>query len=246
MAVNNYLDNSELAERIFIANGNVFKTSFVHKFGAVNAMSQNNYGTIWDVDDTLYPWTSLDAGPLVLDVVPANTADIEKSVTIEGLNENWEFVREVVTTDSSITPRGTSVNQFRRIFRAYVTDTVFADDVDIERAGTVVARIRVSKAQTLMAVYTIPANYTGFLTQGTTSIQAGGDATVDMFVRYGGEVDFRIGHSVEITGTGGPYVYPFTIPLKLPEKTDIDIRAQVRSNNARVTAAFDLVLVRNR
>ena len=132
MAVNNYLDNSELAERIFIANGNVFKTSFVHKFGAVNAMSQNNYGTIWDVDDTLYPWTSLDAGPLVLDVVPANTADIEKSVTIEGLNENWEFVREVVTTDSSITPRGTSVNQFRRILDAIFKSKNITPNIMIE------------------------------------------------------------------------------------------------------------------
>jgi len=31
----------------------------------------------------------------------------------------------------------------------------------------------------------------------------------------------------------------------MPEKTDIDVRATVRSNNARVTAAFDLILIDN-
>ncbi len=60
MAVNNYLDNSELAERIFIANGQVFNTSFNHKFGAVPSMSQNTTGTIWDKNDTLYPWSAFD------------------------------------------------------------------------------------------------------------------------------------------------------------------------------------------
>ena len=38
-----------------ISRGLVKGTSYVHKFGAVDAMSQNVSGTIWDVDDALYP-----------------------------------------------------------------------------------------------------------------------------------------------------------------------------------------------
>jgi hypothetical protein len=35
------------------------------------------------------------------------------------------------------------------------------------------------------------------------------------------------------------------VPGKLLEKTDIDVRAAVRTNNSRVTAAFDIILIKN-
>jgi hypothetical protein len=37
--------------------------------------------------------------------------------------------------------------------------------------------------------------------------------------------------------------YKFTCPIMLPSKTDIDVRVKVRSNNPRVTAAFDVILI---
>ena len=47
--------------------------SHVHKFGAVPAMSQNNTGTIWDVNDTAYPWSSFaSAGTLSVPAVNAS------------------------------------------------------------------------------------------------------------------------------------------------------------------------------
>jgi len=65
-----------------------------------------------------------------------------------------------------------------------------------------------------------------------------------MFVRYFGQTSFRVGHSFEVSGTGGQYLYDFSIPIEIPEKSDIDVRATVRSNNARLTSAFDIVLIR--
>lgn len=96
-----------------------------------------------------------------------------------------------------------------------------------------------------MAVYTIPAGYTGYLTKGVCSIQSGGDATGNMYVRYFGQSSFRVGHSFEVVGAGGQYVYDFSVPIAIPEKSDIDVRAFVRSNNSRVTAAFDVILIKN-
>lgn len=32
-------------------------------------------------------------------------------------------------------------------------------------------------------------------------------------------------------------------PIELPAKTDIDVRATVRTNNSRVSAVFDIVLL---
>ena len=44
---------------------------------------------------------------------------------------------------------------------------------------------------------------------------------------------------------GGQYDYTFQTLIPVPEKTDIDIRATMRSNNKRITAAFDVLLVDN-
>ena len=238
-----FLDNSDLAERINIARGQVLNTSHIHKFGAVPAMSNGTTGTIWDVNDTVYPWATW-ATPGVLTIPAVNADDNGDRVIVYGLDQYYATIEEEFTLSSSGTVTGTKT--FSRVYRAYYfDDTTNAGNIDIQKGGTTVARITAGKAQTLMAVYTVPAGHTGYLTQGTTSIQYGGDATIDMFVRYYGQSSFRIGHTGEVAGTGMPYRYDFSVPIAIPEKSDIDIRTSVRSNNARVTAAFDLILIRD-
>jgi hypothetical protein len=58
-----------------------------------------------------------------------------------------------------------------------------------------------------------------------------------------GSNHFRAGHTFEVSS--GQYLYKFDVPFVVPEKTDLDVRAAVRSNNARVTSAYDLILVSN-
>ena len=96
-----------------------------------------------------------------------------------------------------------------------------------------------------MSIYTIPDHHTGYLYKGTCSAQAGADATGDMFVRYFGQNSFRVGHSFEVSGTGGQYTYDFSFPIPIPAKSDIDVRVITRTNNGRFTAAFDLLLIDN-
>lgn len=238
-----FLDNSDLAERINIARGQVLNTTYIHKFGAVPSMSNGTSGTIWDVNDTVYPWATW-ATPGVLTIPAVNAADNGHRVVVQGLDENFDITEEEFTLSSSTTVTGTKT--FSRVSRAYYyDDTTNAGDIDIQRGGVTVARISAGKAQTLMAVYTVPAGYTAYLIQGITSIQYGGDATIDMFVRYYPRSSFRISLSGEVAGTGGPYHYEFSVPVIIPEKSDIDVRTSVRSNNARVTAAFDLILIRS-
>ena len=228
-----------------IARGLVKGASSIHKFGGVPAMSTGTTGTIWDKDDTLYPWSAFDTpGILTIATFAANgtssTADTGKQVTIFGLDENYNEVSETITISGA---SGTGTKTFARVYRAFLTDTVSnVTQIRISRGATEVLRIQIDLAQTLMAIYTVPAGYNGYLCQGVASIEYGGDATINMFVRYPGG-PFRIGHSGEVAGTGMPYSYNFTVPIKLPPKTDIDVRAAVRSNNSRVTAAFDIILI---
>ena len=218
--------------------------SHVHKFGAVPAMSQNQTGTIWDVNDTNYPWASF-ASAGTLSVPAVNASDNGKTIRILGLNASYDEIQEDVTVSSSEATATT--NSFIRVFRAFVTNGSATNvaNINVQKGGTTVLRITAGKGQTLMAIYTIPAGYSAYILKGTATCQDGADATGDMFVRYFGESAFRVGHSFEVSGDGGQYMYDFGIPLRIPEKSDIDIRASVRSNNARLTAAFDMLLERD-
>lgn len=224
-----------------IARGHIKDASHVHKFGAVPAMSQNQTGTVWDVNDTLYPWSAFNT-PGVLTVPAVDAEDNGKTITVLGLDENYDSQSENFTASSTGTVTGTKI--FKRVYRAFVTNggTINAQNINVQRGGTTVLRITAGKGQTLMAIYTVPRGFTGYIIKGTMSCQQGADATGDMFVRYDGQTTFRVGHSFEVSGAGGQYMYDFGVPIQIPAMSDIDIRAAVRSNNARITAAFDVIL----
>lgn len=221
-----------------IARGLVKGTTHIHKFGAVPAMSTNTTGSVWDINDTVYPWSAFNTAS-VLSVV-ATVAENGHEVTIVGLDSNYNSLTETVTISAGV---ATTTNSFLRAFRAF-SDTPASNNIDIKVGSTIVARILAGNAQTLMAVYTIPAGHTGYIWKGTMTAQASADATGNMFIRYFGQTSFRIGHSFEVSGVGGPYTYDFPIPLAIPEKTDIDVRATTRSNNGRYTAVFDLCIIK--
>lgn len=226
-----------------LARGHIANHYFNHKFGAVPAMSLGATGTIWDVNDTVYPWSTwATAGTVSVSAV--NASDNGKQIVIQGLDADYNYQEEAITLSSS--GAVASTKSFIRLNRGFIYDgSTNVADVTVTKDATTVLKIIAGKGQTLMAVYTIPADKTGYLMQGTCSIQKGGDATGDMFVRYFGQSSFRVGHSFEVEGAGGQYKYKFTVPIRIPEKSDIDVRANVRSNNARLTAAFDLILIDN-
>jgi zona occludens toxin (predicted ATPase) len=223
-----------------ISRGQIPNHSLQHKFGAVPAMSINNTGTVWDINDTLYPWSSFaSAGTLTVD--RANAGDANKVITIVGLDADYKEISENVTLSAATGNATTS--SFIRVYRAFMHNgsATNVGNIDTKKGGVTVARITAGKGQTLMGIYTVPAGYSAYLFHGTMSVQANADATGDFFIRFGGETAFRIGHSFEVTGQ---YFYNFAVPFKIPEKSDVDVRASVRSNNARVTAAFDMILIK--
>lgn len=228
---------------LLVSRGLVTKTSFFHKFGAVPSMSTNTTGTVWDKNDTVYPWSTWDTAG-VINIDAASASDVGKQITVVGLDGNYLETTETITLASQTNNTG-SVS-FKRVFRAYVVDgNTNVGAITIQRNSTDVAIISAGLGQTLMAIYTVPAGKTGYLYKGTCSAQAGADATGNMHVRYFGQSSFRVGHSFEVNGAGGQYVYDFSFPIPVPEKSDIDVRLTTRSNNGRFTAAFDVLLIDN-
>lgn len=241
MGFRNYIWDEEFD--LNVSRGKVRGASMLHKFGAVPSMSQNTTGSVWDKNDTLYPWNAFDTAGVITASI-ANASDNGKKVTVLGLDVNYNEVSETFTLSSTATVSGTV--SFKRVFRAYIsTGTDNVGDINFTKNGSDVLRITASKGQTLMAIYTVPAGKTGYLYQGTCTAQSAADGTGNMFVRYFGQDAFRIGHSFEISGVGGQYLYDFTFPIQIPEKSDIDIRVTTRTNNGRYTAAFDMLLITN-
>jgi hypothetical protein len=230
-------------ERLALSRNLVRNASWIHKFGAVPSMSTNTTGTIWDKNDTLYPWSTWSAAS-VINVDRASASDAGKQITVVGLDANYNQISETITLTNA--SNNLSTNEFIRVFRAYVVDgSTNVGAINIQVNSTDVAIITAGKGQTLMAVYTVPAGYTGYLLKGTCTAQSGADATGDMFIRYFGQTSFRVGHTFEVSGSGGQYLYEFGVPIPIPEKSDIDVRLSTRSNNGRFTAAFDMILIEN-
>ena len=132
-------------------------------------MSINNTGTVWDIDDTLYPWSAFaSAGTLTVD--RANAGDANKIITIVGLDVNYNQISENVTLTAAT--GNATTNSFIRVYRAYMHNgsATNVGNIDIKKSTTIVARITANKGQTLMGVYTVPSGYTAYLTQGVMSV----------------------------------------------------------------------------
>ena len=242
MGFKNYIWDE--AWELNVSRGKVRGASQIHKFGATPSQSINTTASVWDKGDTLYPWSAFDT-PGVLVAAQVGASDNGKHVTIEGLDENYELTEETFILSSTGTVTGTQT--FKRVYRGYVSsgDGTNVGQINFSRGGTQVLRILADAGQTLMAIYTVPAGYTGYMYKGVATAQSGADATGFMYVRYNSVATiFRVGHTFEISG-GGQYEYEFSFPQEMPEKTDIDIRLQTRSNNGRFTAAFDMLLIKN-
>lgn len=224
-----------------VSRGQIYRHTTLFKYG-YNPLIINVNETIWD-GGGIY---SYPASALSMTVTSASGAtDSGVKVTVVGLDADWLEVSQEVTLDGSGT--ATLSTSLRRVYRAYVSgDTSPAGNITIANGGTTYAQIRAGENQTLMAVYTVPAGKTFYLHNGTATHgtdTAGAYMTIRFMVRQFGGV-FRTATKIDVTG--GEMIFPFTYPLRLPEKTDLEVRAICSKNqNNAVSATFEGVLVDN-
>jgi hypothetical protein len=214
----------------------------VHRVGVVPSMSISATGTVWDVNDTLYPWNVFDL-PGTVTVDRAAAGDAGKTVFVIGLDSNFLEVTEEITLTS---PTGNaSTTSFARVFDITLSNGPAQNvgDIDVIKDATVVARMRAERGQSASGIYTIPDGKTGYLMKGVAGCEASADGSGDVYFRPGGSASFRAIHSFEVEGSGGEYEYGFTFPVLLPARSDIDVRITTRANNGRYNAVFDILLI---
>lgn len=217
---------------IQIAQGKVFKTSHINKFG-YNASVGTAFETVHDAGGSYsYPSTATVA-------TVAGASDAGAVIEIQGLDENYNPALENVTVGSS------STTTFIRVFRARVktltSGTVNAGNITITVDSAVRATILTGNGQTLMAVYTIPANKTGYLLKFHGSVEKQKECEFKIMTKphdNGGV--FNTKGMFGVFGSTINYDYP--VPLKINAKTDIEIVSKAGATTA-MGALFDLILI---
>jgi hypothetical protein len=119
--------------------------------------------------------------------------------------------------------------------------------------ATVTAQISIGNGTTLMAIYTIPAGKTGYMSNFSTTINkgaVGGLANMSLRqTKFAGPdgAGSIVEHYFSLATDGSSNVHrPFRPHKEIKERTDVWIRCEsVTANDIDITGAFDIILVDN-
>ena len=224
-------------EELNIARGLVRGTFGVNKFGYNAAVPSNAFETVWD-GSSLYTYI---ATPGTAIVTSSNTAaDNGGTIHVFGLDSDYNLADEVLTIGG---PAGSVI--FKRVFRAVMLTATTGDanvgTVTVTVDGKSAAIITVGYAQTLMAMYTIPANHTGYLTQLDIGSQKDLENQCIVVIRNG--TSGNVWNTKDFISTrGGFTAKKYTIPCPIPAKHDIEVRVKSSAISA-ISASFELTVI---
>ena len=221
--------------------------SNVHKFGSnssvPNQVSIETPVTVWDFQ-TDYNFPS-DSGESLF-IVSTDLNDIGQEITVVGLDENFSSKQQTINLngDTNVSLDGS----WSRVFRAYNSGSIeLSGDISVlNGSGDVYAYLMPENNQTLMALYTIPSENTGYLMKFHCSAQNTSSAsinyTIHLKTREFGKV-FRTRKIISCS-TNQSDEETLLFPLKLPAKTDIIFQiVGADGNGGAVNADFDIALL---
>lgn len=233
---------------------------------------ESKFGNNKDIDTATVPEDLWNGGGLYTghNAVAAETVEVfssdandtsagtgARTIRIIGLDADYNEQSETVTLNG-LTAVDT-VNTYIRLQRALVLTAGTGG----ANAGTITARQKTTTAnvffvmpigqnQTHAGAFTIPAGYTGYITQALFDINRAGtgggafdrSADVDIYCRpFGGVYNSKF--PVSIT-TGNGIVKYLEAPIIVTEKTDIVLRCgSVSADNTDVSGRVDYYLIQN-
>lgn len=219
----------------------------LYKFGFNSAITTDEE-TVWD-GGGIYSYPS-SAG--IATIVSSSTADDisgtgAQKITIEGLDANYRV--QIVEVEMDGATNVVTTESFIRVYRAFVSQAgsgkVNAGNITISIGGAVRAQISADQGQTLMAVYTIPSGFTGYITQWSFS---SGSSAVNKFLdgrlviqKFAGIIQTKARSTIQNTA----FVQDLQVATVANEKDDIEIRAVTSSGTDAVSGTFSILLKRN-
>jgi hypothetical protein len=232
-----------------VQQGKVPGYTMVNKFGYNPSIGSLAFETIWETGGN-YPWQST---AVTVDVVSDNTNDDvagtgARTLRIQGLDGSYNFAEETVDMDGTTTV--TTTQTFLRVFRMSVETAGTSENNEGTITATytggsdVAATITSGNGQTLMCLYTIPANYTGYLL--SMNISSGKDQEMDFkFIQRDNSVTNGAFQTKQFLNVrGGQTTVIFNAINIIPQKSDIYVSGKASSTSSS-SASFDLLLVQD-
>jgi hypothetical protein len=232
-----------------VQQGKVPGYTMVNKFGYNPSIGSLAFETIWETGGN-YPWQST---AVTVDVVSDNTNDDvagtgARTLRIQGLDGSYNFAEETVDMDGTTTV--TTTQTFLRVFRMSVETAGTSGNNEGTITATytggsdVAATITSGNGQTLMCLYTIPANYTGYLL--SMNISSGKDQEMDFkFIQRDNSVTNGAFQTKQFLNVrGGQTTVIFNAINIIPQKSDIYVSGKASSTSSS-SASFDLLLVQD-
>lgn len=252
-----------ILDGLSIAAGDDSDILSVHKFGeAPDFDTADLFVTMWDGADDggIAQFTYNYSTTAIIDSISSSSASDIGDTEIQGLDVDWNLVVQTVTMTGQI--RKALTTDLVRIFRIknagssdfvgtpYIYEnTAIVTGVPTDKTK-VRALVQIGNNQTLMAIYSIPAGYTGYMYSFDASGANGtfnnlGQSIIKLYARPFGGV-FQLKRIIALNSAGESFPQKlWEVPEKFAEKTDIEIRVNTSVDASAIAGGFDLVLVAN-
>jgi len=225
-----------------VSRGLVAGHKRVFKFG-FNGDIDTNIEDIWD-GGGVYTYQSSAVAMTVTSGGGATDNGVQ--VTVQGLDASYNEVSEAVTLAGSGT--ATTTQTYLRVYRAFVSGSQEpTGDITIANGGTTYAKVLDGEHQTLMALWTVPAGYTAYLLQtDITAFTEQNNKFAVVWVQTR-ELDGVFRTQDKFALVENTHHQQYQVPLPIPEKTDIRIRAIGSSSSANIelSAGLDIIYIEN-
>jgi hypothetical protein len=224
--------------------------------GSVNKFGENldvdGAEDIWDYGSTYVFSTSADITKIISSA--ADTATLQ----IEGLDADYNEVTQTATLNG--TTFVTLTTPLMRVFRmenigsTSIAGGVYCVTSTAEHSGGVPSQstdvrafINNGNNQTLMAIYTVPAGKTAYMTNYHVTLGRAITSVAHMYLMTSTEGGvLKVKDSFEVDNDSSVIDRFFNPYFRIEEKSDIKFKCNsVTASNTEISAGFDLVLVDN-
>lgn len=229
---------------------------YIEKFG-MNPSVGNSIETIWWTGGLYTYLTSASTIYVTSDSLNDGTGQTgARTILVQGLNSDYEEITSIVTVGG-----GASTAQFLRVYRAQLYETgtlgnnagILTISTGSGGTGTVLAKIGgngtgvnfIGYGQTFLGLYTVPAGYNGFLTQWVVGSDTYNSPVTAFLTIRESDNQRRLLTKDVMKIAGGLHTKNYNVPLKIPEKTDIEIRAFNQAGTG-VSSTFNIITERAR
>ena len=221
----------------------------VNKFGRNETVQSGAAEGVCDL--TAFVWPTSTAATTIISTSGTDAPAAAGALTaqVDGLDADYALSSQTLTLNGTTAVAMTVLRRAHRI-KVLTAGSGGANvgAINVKSGSTAIASVLATNNQTLMASYTVPANYTAYMIAYYYSINrnvATGQADVRLWARPFGEV-FQLKHHIGISTTGsskGDHVFRVAFPLT--EKTDLYLDTDVSANDIDISGGFDLIVVAN-